>query len=182
MMTVLTQEAGQEQKPLFINYGQINYAREYEGVMNHVSQFGLPEPTVIDITGFGKVISSGLTDTSKHIVEEAFLPGRNMMLLLIASSYAVQNDCSAVSIGLLREDTAIFPDQTDDFIFSAEYTIAKSLGQKIEIVTPLRNFYKKDVIELARERGIASSYSCHVGGQEPCGICISCMEFEKSGV
>lgn len=179
LMTVLAQEVGQNQLPLFINYGQINLERELQGAIKHTKQFGLRQPQIMDISGFGKVISSGLTDPTKNVVDEAFLPGRNMMLLLMASSFAVQNECSSVSIGLLREETAIFPDQTDDFLFSAEYAISKSLGRKIEIITPLRDFYKKDVIQLAKERGIISSYSCHVGGETPCGTCISCMEFNN---
>ena len=178
LMSLLTKETGRDQKPLFINYGQLNYNHEYKSVMAHANQFGFQKPAVIDVSGYGKIISSGLTDSSKHIVEEAFLPGRNLLFLLIASSFALQNKCSAISIGLLREDTAIFPDQTNDFIYSAEQTIAKALGQKIEIAAPLREFYKKDVIELAREKGIVASYSCHAGGDVPCGMCISCMEFK----
>lgn len=178
LMSVLTKEAGREQKPLFINYGQLNFNREYKSVIEHASQFGLQKPTVVDVSGYGKVISSGLTDSSKHIIEEAFLPGRNMLFLLMASSFALQNKCTAISIGLLREDTAIFPDQTNDFLYSAEQTIAKALGQKIEIIAPLRRFHKKDVIELAHEKGIVASYSCHAGGKVPCGTCISCKEFK----
>ncbi|MBA56825.1 MAG: 7-cyano-7-deazaguanine synthase [Pseudomonadales bacterium] len=180
LMSVLAMEAGVEQKPVFINYGQINIDKEVLAVRNHIRKFGLPECTEIDISGFGSVITSGLTDKTKHIVDEAFLPGRNLLFLLIASSFAVQNDCRSVSIGLLREDTAIFPDQTDDFLISAEHTISKAMGQTIEIVAPLRDFYKKDVIDMANEKGI-SSYSCHVGGDEPCGVCISCKEFEIKG-
>lgn len=180
LMSVLAMEAGVEQKPVFINYGQLNIDKEVLAVRNHVKKFGLPECTEIDISGFGSVIISGLTDKTKHIVDEAFLPGRNLLFLLIASAFAVQNDCRSVSVGLLREDTAIFPDQTDDFLISAEHTISKALGQTIEIVAPLRDFYKKDVIDMASEKGILS-YSCHVGGDEPCGVCISCKEFEIKG-
>ncbi len=178
LMSVLTKETGRDQKPLFINYGQLNYSNEYKSVMAHTSQFSLQKPAVIDVSGYGKIISSGLTDTSKHIVDEAFLPGRNMLFLLLASSFALQNECSAISIGLLREDKAIFPDQTNNFLYSAEDTIAKALGQKIEIAAPLREFYKKDVIEMAHEKGIVATYSCHAGGEVPCGMCISCMEFK----
>lgn len=180
LMSALAMEAGVEQKPVFINYGQINIKKEVLAVRNHINEFRLPECTEIDISGFGSVITSGLTNKSKHVVDEAFLPGRNLLFLLIASSFAVQNDCRSVSIGLLREDTAIFPDQTDDFLISAEQTISKAMGQSIEIVAPLRDFYKKDVIEMANERSI-SSYSCHMGGDEPCGVCISCKEFEIKG-
>jgi len=180
LMSILAMEAGVDQKPVFINYGQINVEKEVLAVRNHISKFRLPECTEINISGFGSVITSGLTDRSKHVVNEAFLPGRNLLFLLIASSFAVQNDCKSVSIGLLSEDTAIFPDQTDDFLVSAEHTISKVMGQTIEIVAPLRDFYKRDVIDMANERGI-SSYSCHVGGDEPCGVCISCKEFEIKG-
>lgn len=180
LMSVLAMEAGVEQRPVFINYGQINFEREILAVRGHINKFGLPECTEVDISGFGSVITSGLTDRGKHIVDEAFLPGRNLLFLLIASSFAVQNNCKSISIGLLREDTAIFPDQTNDFLISAEYTISKAMGKTIEIVAPLRDFYKKDVIEMANEKGI-SSYSCHMGGEEPCGACISCKEFQIKG-
>lgn len=181
LMTVLTKETHQDQILVFINYGQLNFKKEFQCANDHAKQFGLNKPILIDISGFGKVVTSGLTDSSKNIIDEAFLPGRNMLFLLIASSYAIQQDCSIVSIGLLKEDTAIFPDQTDDFLFSAEYSINKAMGKRIEIITPLRDFYKKDVIELAEEKGITASYSCHIGGEIPCGVCISCKEFELGG-
>ncbi len=178
LMSVLNKECGVEQKPLFINYGQLNFEKEYGAAIEHTRKFNLSKPVLIDISGFGKVITSGLTDSNKNIVDEAFLPGRNMLFLLIGSSYALQNGCSSVSIGLLKEETAIFPDQTDDFILLAEYAISKALDKKIKVVTPLRDFYKGDVIALAREKGIYDSYSCHAGGDIPCGECISCVEFK----
>ncbi len=181
LMSVLAKEAGVDQKPLYIKYGQLNFEREYKALLQHIKVFDLPSPAVMDVSGFGNIVTSGITDNSKHIVDEAFLPGRNMMFLLFASSYAVQSSCSSISIGLLKEDTAIFPDQTDDFLNSSEYAISKAVGQKIEIVAPLRGFYKNDVVELAKDKGISTSYSCHAGGELPCGKCISCMEFELKG-
>lgn len=178
LMSVLTNESGEAQIPLFINYGQLNAEKEYKGALLHCKCFGFPKPTVIDISGYGQVITSGITDSKKDIVKEAFLPGRNMMLLLIASSFAVQNNSSVISIGLLDERTVLFPDQTDDFLISAEYTISKALGTKIEIVAPLRSFTKQDVIEMSKDKGIDGTYSCHSGNDEPCGKCISCQEFK----
>jgi len=177
LMSILTKETGRSQIPLFINYGQLNAEQEYTSAFAHCDSHELPEPVVIDISGYGKTITSGLTDRNKDIVDEAFLPGRNMMLLLIASSFSVQNNCNTVSIGLLDERTVLFPDQTDDFLISAENTISKALGIKVEIVTPLRDFTKQDVIEIAKMKGIVGTYSCHAGGKDPCGNCISCREF-----
>jgi len=177
LMSILTKETGRSQVPLFINYGQLNFTKEYASAVTHCTNHELPDPIVIDISGYGQIISSGLTDKNKDIIDDAFLPGRNMMLLLTASSFAVQNNCNAVSIGLLNERSVLFPDQTDDFLISAENTITKALGTKIEIVTPLRDFTKQDVIEMAIMKDVTNTYSCHAGGNVPCGNCISCREF-----
>lgn len=177
LMSVITEEAGRPQVPLFIDYGQLNAEKEYTSALHHCDRFGLTRPLAIDISGYGKVIRSGITDREKHVVDEAFLPGRNMLLLLTASSFAVQNKCTAVSIGLLDERTVLFPDQTDDFLVSAEHAISKALGTSVEIVAPLRGFSKQDVVNMAKTKGVSGTYSCHVGGDEPCGDCISCREY-----
>ena len=39
------------------------------------------------------------------------------------------------------------------------------------------DLYKKDVINLAKIKGIYETYSCHSGKDKPCGKCISCEEF-----
>ncbi len=178
LMSLLIKETNKDQKPLFINYGQLNYEKEYNSAKIHTDTFGLPDLTEIDISGFGKVITSGLTDPKQDIVEDAFLPGRNLLLLLSAASFAFKNSCNVIAMGLLNQNTVIFPDQTDDFIFSAEYTIEKALGEKIEIITPLRQFYKSDVVDLAKSKNIQTYYSCHKGDDNPCGKCISCKEFD----
>jgi len=41
-------------------------------------------------------------------------------------------------------------------------------------------FNKGDVIKLAKKRNIVGTYSCHAGGKEPCGRCISCLEILNS--
>ena len=152
LMAVLTKEAGREQKPLFINYGQLNVEREFTSVMNNCRQFSLPEPAIMDLSNFGKVISSGLTDSSLDIVKDAFLPGRNFLFLLTASAFAVQNNCTVISIGLLSEETAIFPDQTDDFLITAENSISKALDETI-----LRGiqFRGKNIVIIDRENWFA---------------------------
>ncbi|MDB1124694.1 7-cyano-7-deazaguanine synthase [Vibrio algarum] len=177
LMAQLIKESGVNQIAFFVNYGQLNYEREYNSARLHANKIGIAVPNKLDISGYGNLITSGLTTSEKHIVDDAFLPGRNLLLLLSASSFAIQNGCDTVAMGLLREDTAIFPDQTDDFLISAENTINKCLGKRIKILTPLREFYKKDVVTLAKKKGIQTYYSCHKGDETPCGKCISCKEF-----
>lgn len=176
LMAVLANEEGVEQFPLFIDYGQICKDKEFDACMRFHEGYGLPMPTVMDIHSYGKLIPSGLTDTSLNVNEDAFLPGRNLLFLLIGSAYAYKNNADTVAIGLLDEDSHIFPDQTKAFLEHAEKTIEIALGCKISLVAPLMDFTKDDVIRMANEKGITNTYSCHSGTDEPCGVCISCEE------
>ncbi|WP_417247425.1 7-cyano-7-deazaguanine synthase [Celeribacter sp.] len=173
----LAKEEGVNVYPLFVNYGQRSMRREFQACLMSMKAMNLPEPKIADLAGFGQLIRSGLTDSSLRVLEDAFTPGRNALFLLMASSYAYQMNADAVSIGLLSEETSLFPDQTKQFLSNAESFIEVALGRKISILAPLADFNKQDVVQLAAQKGIAGTYSCHVGGEIPCGKCIACLEF-----
>jgi 7-cyano-7-deazaguanine synthase len=109
---------------------------------------------------------------------DAFLPGRNLMFILVAAAYAYQVRARAVAIGLLSERTSIFPDQTKSFVASAEQLISKALSTDLLVLTPLMGLTKADVVRLAKRRGLTRTYSCHLGQPEPCGACVACREYE----
>jgi len=174
----LAKEEGVRQFPLFIDYGQRARERELAACRLAMAKLGLPEPQVADLSGYGRLIRSGLTDTGLRVIEDAFTPGRNMLFLLTAAAHAMQTMADAVSIGLLHEGTSLFPDQTSAFLVDAEHMIERCMGRSIRVLAPLAMFHKPDVVELARSKGISGTYSCHMGGATPCMDCISCNEFK----
>jgi len=176
LMAILVKEEGINQLPLFIDYGQICKDRELEACVSIHKKLSLPLPVVMNVCGFGELISSGLTDPKKLVNEDAFLPGRNLLFLLAGSAYAYQNNCEAVAIALLSEETCLFPDQTSEFIDKTQELVSLAMGRTIKIITPLAQFSKADVLKLARKKGISGTYSCHSGTETPCGICVSCIE------
>lgn len=178
LVGVMAREEGLAVYPLFIDYGQKANQKEWDTCQLVHSQLGLPKPTRMDLSGFGKVIHSGLTSVEMDVKHDAFTPGRNLMFLLMGSAYAYQVGATSISVGLLAEQFSLFPDQRTEFISQAENTIKIALGRHIKIATPLFNFSKADVVKLAQEKGITGTYSCHNGGSEPCGHCISCLEFQ----
>lgn len=133
----------------------------------------------MNLRGFGQLISSGLTNRLLRVNEDAFLPGRNFLFLLVGCSYAYSTNSSAVAIGLLSEETHLFPDQTKDFLAKAQIALNAALGRKINIVAPLMNMNKQEVLLLAREKGIDGTYSCHAGTFPTCGVCIACRQYSK---
>ena len=177
VMSLLAKEEGITQFPLFIDYGQIFMDMELKSCLENFQMLNLPTPKIVNIGGYGELISCGLTDKSKRVFEDAFLPCRNLMFLTVGAAYAYQCGANSIAIGLLDEAFSIFPDQTLDFIKSTEGLLTKSLDYPINILTPLISFSKADVIKVAKMKGIKKTYSCHSGTEKPCGVCVSCREY-----
>ena len=180
LVSILALEQNIPVFPLFIDYGQRSAEMEWNACCEVHKRINASKPVRMDISGFGKVILSGLTSESLDIYKEAFTPCRNLLFLVIGASYAYQLGIDSVSIGLLSEQFSIFPDQREDFIRKAEDTIITALGKNINVVTPLSEFSKADVIKLAHQKGLNNTYSCHAGGLSPCNKCISCLECQDN--
>jgi 7-cyano-7-deazaguanine synthase len=177
VMALLAQEEGLIQFPLFIDYGQLSRAKELSACLSNFRRYGLPTPEIVELQGYGALLSSGLTDPSKQIFEDAFLPCRNLLFLTVGGAYAHQCGANAVAIGLLDEAFSLFPDQTKAFVGDAEALISKSLGHPMRVLTPLMSFSKAEVVSIAKAKRISGTYSCHAGTDTPCGVCVACREY-----
>lgn len=182
VMSKIIDEQREELIPIFIDYGQLARDKEWAACRNVFAESNLPTPTKVDLSGYGKLMLTGITDPTKDIHEQAFLPGRNLLFLIVACSYAHYRGANKVAIGLLTEKFHIFPDQTGRFIVNTNIAANEALNDDISIVTPLINFTKSEVIELAKryKLPIEKTYSCHSGKDTYCGKCISCLELMNS--
>ena len=179
LVALLAKEEGIQQFPLFVDYGQICGEREWKACVTVHRRLGLPKPVRMHLRGYGRLIASGLTNRKMRLYEDAFLPGRNLLFLLAGSAYAYQVRASGVAMGLLSEEFHLFPDQTSEFIAESQALLSSAMGRSIKLVTPLMAFSKREVLAIAKSRGIIGTYSCHAGTRTPCGRCVSCLEVEK---
>ena len=180
LMSLFAHEEGVAVFPLFIDYGQLGVSKEWEACKRLHEQFDLPEITYMDLSGFGKIIPSGITDATLRINEDAFLPGRNLLFVLAGAAYALKVQADSVAIGLLYQSDHIFPDQDEKFIERCEEVIETAMGRHINVIAPLIEFSKTEVLTMARARGLENTYSCHAGGDRPCGVCIACVEIDNA--
>jgi 7-cyano-7-deazaguanine synthase len=176
----MAHEEGVSIFPLFIDYGQLAAPKEWETVRKAYSKHKLPRPIRMNIAGYGKAVPSGITNRKMRVSEDAFLPGRNLLMLLCGAGYAYRVGANGVAIGLLNPSSHLFPDQTEDFLRSCEKTLQSALDRAIKVVDPLLGFTKHDVLAMAKERGVTMTYSCHSGRTQPCGKCVSCLEIKNS--
>lgn len=180
LMSLMAHEEGVALFPLFVDYGQLGASKEWAACQRLHEQFALPKVTHMDLSGFGKTIPSGLTDPSLRINEDAFLPGRNLLFALAGAAHAFKVRADSIALGLLDPTNHLFPDQTKAFVDECEKMIETAIGKRIAVLTPLFEFSKSDVLAMARARGLQDAYSCHAGGDTPCGVCVACVEIANS--
>ncbi|MGI6459868.1 MAG: 7-cyano-7-deazaguanine synthase [Candidatus Hydrogenedentales bacterium] len=180
LMSLMAHEEGFVINPLFVDYGQLSSNREWNACEQLHKRYGLPLVKRMDVSGFGKIVPSGLTDPTMRINEDAFLPGRNLLLLLCGAAYAYSLQADGVAIGLLNPEDCLFPDQTLDFLRETEDMIETAMKKRTAVLAPLIEFTKEDILSLATARGLQDTYSCHAGGNEPCGKCVACIEIANA--
>lgn len=177
LVAALIKDEGIEQFPLFIDYHQRALDQELAACRAAMGRLGLPEPEVADLAGYGRLVPCGLTDERQDVFVDAFLPGRNLLFALTGAAYACRRGADSVALGLLHEDARLFPDQSRSFVRRAQSLLSFVLDRPMRLLTPLMSFSKAEVVRLAESCGITGTYSCHSGGDTPCGTCISCREF-----
>lgn len=110
-----------------------------------------------------------------------YVPGRNIIFLSFALSYAEAIKAEAICIGANAIDYSGYPDCRPEFyqafIQAARLGTKFAVeGQPIRILTPLIQKTKAQIIKLGMKLGVpyALTWSCYEGGKLPCGKCDSC--------
>jgi 7-cyano-7-deazaguanine synthase len=117
-----------------------------------------------------------LTDYSVESMKVTVVPNRNMVMLSIAISKAIQQGCGAVAYGAHAGDHDVYPDCRRDFVDAMRHAAGLCDWHQIELLTPLLHMTKSEVAALACSLGFDTSrtWSCYEGGESPCGRCGSC--------
>ncbi len=119
-------------------------------------------------------------------IPSSYVPGRNIIFLSFALSYAEAIKAEAIFIGAHAQDYSGYPDCRPEFYRA--FRKAAAAGTKtgvenkpIDIKTPLVNKNKAGIIKLGRKLGVpfGLTWSCYEGGKSPCGKCDSCFYREK---
>jgi 7-cyano-7-deazaguanine synthase len=110
-----------------------------------------------------------------------YVPGRNLLFLAIAASYAEVSGAEAIYIGVNALDYSGYPDCRPEFIRRAEEVIRLATkvgveGKGIRIETPLLHWTKSEIIREGVRLGVPYhlTTSCYEGREEACGECDSC--------
>jgi len=118
----------------------------------------------------------------KQNIPSTYVPGRNIIFLSFALSYAEVIKAGTIFIGVNALDYSGYPDCRPAFMrafskVAACGTKAGSLKSGISICAPLIKKNKSEIIKLGVSLKVpfGLSWSCYRGGRAPCGACESCF-------
>ncbi|MBO7745582.1 7-cyano-7-deazaguanine synthase QueC [Paenibacillus sp. MWE-103] len=188
-------EAGYELYPISFDYGQ-RHIIELENARAVAEHYGtLDRYKVVQLGFLREFGGSALTDDSIDVpktgtepvpdepgeIPVTYVPGRNLLFLSIATSYAETVGAEAIYIGVNALDYSGYPDCRPEFIAKVQDVIALATkvgveGKPISIETPLIHLTKAGIVAEGLRMGVPYrlTTSCYNGEKEACGECDSC--------
>jgi 7-cyano-7-deazaguanine synthase len=191
----LARERGYRVHALSFNYGQ-RHVRELECARSVCEAQGIPHK-VIDIRAMSEVMAgSSLTSDVEvpegHYEEDSMkatvVPNRNMILLSLATGYAVTVDAGAVWYGAHGGDHAIYPDCRPEFVEKMDAVCRVANYEPVGIEAPFMAMDKGQILAEGLRLGLdySQTWTCYNGREHACGRCGSCVErleaFAANGV
>jgi 7-cyano-7-deazaguanine synthase len=185
---------------IFFDYGQ-RHASEQQAAETIAQKLGV-SLRVFRLDFFTELGGNALIDPNVKIEVETvagnlpntFVPGRNLIFLTYAASYAYTRGIRDLVTGVCQTDYSGYPDCRDATIQSLEKALSLGLGwsqpgmvdlpnQALSLHTPLMFLSKADSVRWAVELGamesLAFSHTCYEGTFPPCRTCPSCLLRQK---
>ncbi len=170
---------------LSFNYGQ-RHVRELECAASVADSLGIPHK-VIDIRAMNEVMSgsaltSGIEVPEGHYEEDSMkatvVPNRNMILLSLATGYAVTVGAGAVWYGAHGGDHAIYPDCRPEFVEKMDAVCRVANYEPVTIEAPFMALDKGEILAEGLKLGLdyRQTWTCYNGRARACGRCGSCVE------
>jgi len=185
---------------LHLNYGQKTEQKELECFHKIADHYSV-DPSlrkIIDVTFLRQIGGSSLTDDSIDVkkfqgdsdnIPDSYVPFRNTHIISMAVSWAEVIGAKKIFIGAVHEDSSGYPDCRPSYYkaFNALIKEGTKAGD-IEIVTPVIDMKKEDIVKKAVElkAPLNYSWSCYARNDQACGECDSCAlrlrGFQKAGI
>ena len=177
---------------LTFDYGQksvlkeINASKricEYYKIEHNVIKLDwLKDITKTTLVSEGDIPVGDSLEDKAESAKSVWVPNRNGLFLNIAASYADSYGYNYILIGANKEEAQTFSDNTTDFIESINEEFMYSTQKHPEVVAPLINYDKNDIVMLALENNVPLELvmSCYQGTEGHCGICESCTRLKHA--
>ncbi|MCK5893081.1 MAG: 7-cyano-7-deazaguanine synthase QueC [Endozoicomonadaceae bacterium] len=168
---------------LSFDYGQ-RHRKELDFAKSVSEQLGISHK-VVDITSITPLLQGSSLTSNIDIPEGEYsvdnmkstvVPNRNMILLSLATGYAISLQAGAVFYGAHHDDSAVYPDCRPEFVKAVSEVTRIADWQPVEIVAPYINASKSDILKDGLTMGLdyRQTWTCYNGRKKACGLCGAC--------
>ncbi len=183
----LLKNEGHEVRCLTVGYGQ-RHKREIHHAIDLCAKIGV-DHKILSLDRELLPILSGSSQTSRDIevpeghytdetMKQTVVPNRNMILLSLATAWAISTKSHAVAYAAHAGDHAIYPDCREEFINPLSQAIRMCDWHKVDVVRPFIQLNKAAIVEMGERLQVPMhlTWSCYKGGNKHCGKCGTCAE------
>jgi 7-cyano-7-deazaguanine synthase len=181
---------GNEVYALGINYGQ-RHIKELLSASEITKKLGVLYE-IVDLRSIAKLINTSslinldIAVPDGHYEENSMkitvVPNRNMILLSIATGWAITLKADGVGYAAHAGDHTIYPDCRPKFIKAMSQAIALADNHQVKLYTPFQDFSKADICALGYKLKVPFelTWSCYKGQEKHCGKCGTCVERKEA--
>jgi len=177
------------------DYGQ-RHKRELNLALESCNKLGVVRH-ILDLRCLNEVAPSALTRDVEmpegryddENMKQTVVPNRNMVMLSLATAYAIGIGATKLYYGPHAGDHAIYPDCRPEFIAALKEAIRLCDWKEVELLAPYSNMDKGDIVILGLKLSVDYSLTntCYnPKGDKACGKCGACSErieaFKKAGI
>ena len=167
------------------NYGQ-KHKLELAKARLNATKLGL-EHIVVNLSNIKPLLaSSSLIDNvavpeghyEAENMKSTVVPNRNMIMISIATAYAISKGANYIAYGAHSGDHYIYPDCRPEFIEKLNEVIKICDFNPIELLAPYSDLTKEDILRIGIPLGVdyKETLTCYNGRKIACGRCGSCQE------
>ncbi len=185
---------------LTVDYGQRAAVPEIRASRLLAEYYGVPHQ-VLDLKWLGGLGGSALTESSIGVPEPdsarlddlkaasetakaVWVPNRNGVLINAAAAVAESTGAQQVVVGFNKEEAATFPDNSSQFLGTANLALKYSTAGKVKLACYTDMMVKSEIVEALRNLPkpfpFELVWSCYHGGEKMCGKCESCKRFFRA--
>ena len=183
----LLQHLGHDVEALSFNYGQ-KHKRELDYAVQTATKLGIKH-TIFAIdqifAQFGSdssLLNADVAVPEGHYADitmrATVVPNRNMILLSLATGYAIANKLNGVAYASHTGDHTVYKDCTPEFFNPLKTAVENADWHPLTLYAPFINISKSDIAAIGNLLSINwdETYSCYNGGETQCGVCGTCTE------
>jgi 7-cyano-7-deazaguanine synthase len=178
--------ASHEVKAISFDYGQ-RHRKELDAARTIASLLSI-EHRIVNVSGLAEIFgANALTHDSVAVPHGAYssetmqvtvVPNRNMIMLSIATGWAIALGFDSVAFGAHSGEYTPYPDCQLAFAVAINAATQVCDYSPVEVLAPFVTWEKADIVRRGLELCVNFdlTWSCYEGGTTPCGKCSTCLD------